>query len=63
MPYDIWCDIWNETVFDGYDIRPEYADVPDDVGRSLVALVQTVAARQVRIESKLDQLLNRKEGA
>lgn len=67
-PYDMWCDIWNETVFDGYDIRPEYADVPDDMGRSLVALLQTVAARQVRekvqldrIESKLDRILGEKK--
>lgn len=59
-PYAMWADVWNETVWDGYDIRPEYADVPDDVGRSLVALVQTVAARQVRIEKKLDQLLEGK---
>ncbi|WP_084865859.1 C39 family peptidase [Prescottella equi] len=59
-PYAMWADMWNETVWDGYDIRPEYADVPDDVGRSLVALVQTVAARQVRIEKKLDQLLEGK---
>ncbi|NKR89698.1 peptidase C39 [Rhodococcus hoagii] len=59
-PYAMWADVWNETVWDGYDIRPEYADVPDDVGRSLVALVQTIAARQVRIEKKLDQLLEGK---
>lgn len=59
-PYAMWADLWNETVWDGYDIRPEYADVPDDVGRSLVALVQTIAARQVRIEKKLDQLLEGK---
>lgn len=59
-PYAMWADMWNETVWDGYDIRPEYADVPDDVGRSLVALVQTIAARQVRIEKKLDQLLEGK---
>ncbi|WP_458681958.1 C39 family peptidase [Prescottella equi] len=59
-PYAMWADVWNETVWDGYDIAPEYADVPDNVGRSLVALVQTIAARQVRIEKKLDQLLEGK---
>lgn len=56
-PYDMWADVWNETVWDGYDIRDEYADVPDEVGRSLVGLVQTIAARQRRIEAKLDRLL------
>lgn len=56
-PYAMWADMWNETVWDGYDIRPEYADVPDDVGRSMIALLQTVAARQIRIEQKLDQLI------
>ncbi|MFF0816645.1 C39 family peptidase [Rhodococcus sp. NPDC003318] len=66
-----WADIWNEVVWDGFDIRPEYAEVPDDVGRSLVALVMTIAARQVRdtnaekaqldrIESKLDRILGGK---
>lgn len=59
-PGAIWADIWNETVWDGYDIRPEYADVPDDVGRSAVGLLQTIAARQVRIEAKLDRLLGDK---
>lgn len=59
-PYAMWADVWNETVWDGYDIAPEYADVPDNVGRSLVALVQTVAARQVRIEAKIDRLLEGK---
>lgn len=59
-PGAIWADLWNEAVWDGYDIRPEYADVPDGVGRSLIALVQTVAARQVRIEQKLDRLLGGK---
>ncbi|MDH6279549.1 peptidoglycan DD-metalloendopeptidase family protein [Prescottella agglutinans] len=59
-PGAIWADVWNEAVWDGYDIRPEYADVPDGVGRSLVALVQTVAARQVRIEQKIDRLLEGK---
>jgi len=50
-------DVWNESVWDGFTIPAAAADVPDDVGRSLVALVQTVAARQVRIESKIDRLL------
>lgn len=58
-PYDIWADVWNEVVHDGYDISPEYANVSDDVKRSLVAMVQTIAARQVRLEKKLDLLLER----
>lgn len=66
--YDMWADIWNEGVWDGYDIRPEYADVPDEVGRSQTALLQTIAARQVRmearqirIESALDELTKGKK--
>lgn len=56
-PYDMWSDLWNETVWDGFTIPAEAADVPDNVGRSLVALVQTIAARQVRIEKKIDKIL------
>ena len=58
-PFDVWAAIFNETVWDGFTIPAAAADVPDDVGRSLVGLVQTIAARQVRIESKLDELLGR----
>lgn len=56
-PYDMWSDLWNETVWDGFTIPAAAADVPDDAGRSLVALVQTIAARQVRIEKKIDKIL------
>lgn len=59
-PYDMLADIWNETVYDGYKILPEHADFPDDQGRSLVALLQTIAARQVRIEKALKEVLERK---
>lgn len=59
-PYDIWSAIFNETVWDGYDIRAEHADVPDSTKRSMVGLLQTIAARQRRIESKLDQILEGK---
>lgn len=58
-PFDIWSDVWNETVWDGYNVTPEMADIPDDVKRSMVAWIQTVAAKQTRIEQKLDILLER----
>ncbi|MHA4848759.1 hypothetical protein L1080_004325 [Rhodococcus sp. MSC1_016] len=60
-PYDIWADLWNEAVWDGYDFDAAMADVPDDVKRSLVGLVRTIGARQSRIEGKLDALLEKLE--
>jgi hypothetical protein len=59
-PYDMWADLWNECVWDGYDFDPSMADVPDDAKRSLVGLIRTIGARQARIEDKLDRLLEGK---
>jgi hypothetical protein len=56
-PYDIWADLWNEGVWDGYDLDAALADVPDSEKRSLVGLVRTIGARQTRIEGKVDQIL------
>lgn len=54
---DMWAAIVNEVVWDGYSIPATMADLPDSLPRSLVALVQTIAARQVRLEAKVDRLL------
>lgn len=62
-PYDRESDVWNEVVWDGYNLDAALADVPDSEKRSLVGLVRTIGARQSRIEGKLDQLLTAlKEG-
>lgn len=56
-PYDMWADLWNEGVWDGYDFAAAMADLPDSEKRSLVGLVRTIGARQSRIEGKLDRVL------
>lgn len=52
-PYDIWADVWNETVWDGFSLPDSTSD--DD--KSLVGWVLDTAARVRRIEAKLDLLL------
>lgn len=65
-PYDIWADLWNETVWDGFEL-PEDSDGDDDP-KSLVGWVLDIAAAtraiQVRlgaIDAKLTHLLGERE--
>jgi hypothetical protein len=51
--YDMWADVWNETVWDGFEL-PESTD---DEPKSLVGWILDTAARVRRIEAKLDRLL------
>ena len=56
-PYDRESDVWNEVVWDGYDLDAALADVPDSEKRSLVGLIRTIGARQARIEKKIDAII------
>lgn len=56
-PYDRESDVWNETVWDGYDFAAAFAELPDSEKRSLVGLIRTIGARQSRIEKKIDAII------
>ncbi|PSR64006.1 MULTISPECIES: hypothetical protein [Nocardia] len=63
-PYDMWADMWNETVWDGFTLPGVDADTPDPERHSLVGWTLTGVAEGrdrgeilKRIEAKLDQAL------
>ncbi|WP_280305358.1 hypothetical protein [Nocardia neocaledoniensis] len=51
-PYDMWADIWNEVVWDGFQLPAAVDDEP----KSLVGWVLEIAANTRAILAKLDQL-------
>lgn len=57
-PYDIWADLWNESVWDGYSL-PSQADGEK---RSLVGWVLDTNERVRSVEAKLDAILKKLEG-
>lgn len=63
-PYDMWADVWNETVWDGFTLPGVDPDAKDTERHSLVGWVLTSVAEGrardkalARIEEKLDQLI------
>lgn len=53
-PYDIWADLWNEVVWDGFEL-PKPDELSDDP-KSLVGWTLDTAARVRGLERKLDAL-------
>ncbi|WP_328660347.1 hypothetical protein [Nocardia salmonicida] len=51
-PYDMWADIWNETVWDGFQLP----GAVDDEAKSLAGWVLEIAANTRAIMAKLDKL-------
>lgn len=56
-PYDMWADVWNETVWDGFTLPTTGSGDPDAERRSLIGWVLDTAARVRAIEAKLDRAL------
>lgn len=54
-PYDIWSDLWNETVWDGFTL-PD-ALLGDDAATSLVGWTLDTAKRVRDLDAKLDRIL------
>ncbi|KZM68367.1 hypothetical protein [Nocardia terpenica] len=61
-PYDMWADVWNETVWDGFTLPTTGSGDAEAERRSLVGWVLDTAARVRGLEGKLDRVLEGEEG-